>query len=107
MNGKGIFKLFFLFFLLIITFFSFDCSRQPSPPPEPDAGIVDGGSQDGGADGGWQKIGFGTISSGGKRLKSADYTLDLFTAPAEPSGSGHSADYKIKLGPGGPDTTRH
>ena len=42
---------------------------------------------------------FGSITSGGERLKTTNYQMDLYVAPAEPIGQANSPGHKINLGP--------
>ncbi|MBI5480592.1 MAG: hypothetical protein HY906_17170 [Deltaproteobacteria bacterium] len=68
-------------------------------------GASDGGGGDGGQDGGGDG---GTVStqrflsetSGGARIESASYRLEVFIAPVRPIGSTQSGSYKLQLGPG-------
>jgi hypothetical protein len=48
---------------------------------------------------------FGSITSGGERLKTTNYRMDLYVAPAEPIGQANSPGHKIKLGPAALKTT--
>ena len=69
-----------------------------------DSGADDAGP-DGGQDGG-QDAGPATArqflseTSGGARLLSSNYRLELFVAPAPPAGSTASSAYRLRLGPG-------
>jgi len=42
---------------------------------------------------------FASITSGGEKLKTTNYQVDLYVAPAEPIGPATSPGYKINLGP--------
>jgi hypothetical protein len=67
----------------------------------PDGG-GDGGGGDGGGDGGTVTARrFLSETSGGARIESASYRLELFIAPVPPVGSAQSSSYKLQLGPGG------
>jgi len=43
---------------------------------------------------------FSSETSGGARIESASYRLELFIAPVAPVGATRSASYKLQLGPG-------
>jgi len=69
-------------------------------------GATDARPHDGGGDGG---AGDGSVAaaqrfssetSGGARIESASYRLELFIAPVAPVGATRSASYKLQLGPG-------
>lgn len=60
-----------------------------------------GGDQDGGVtDGGGKAREFKSLTSGGARISSDHYRMDLFIAPIYPVGTASSASYSIKYGPG-------
>jgi hypothetical protein len=68
--------------------------------------LTDGGGDGGGGDGGGGDGGtvtaqrFLSETSGGARIESSSYRLEVFIAPMRPIGSTQSASYKLHLGPG-------
>ena len=66
-----------------------------------DDGGPDGALPDGGEDAGPATAPrFLSETSGGARLLSTNYRLELFVAPARPAGATKSPGYQLKLGPG-------
>jgi hypothetical protein len=67
----------------------------------PDGTLPDGALADGGGDTGPATAPqFLSETSGGARLLSSNYRLELFVAPARPAGATKSPGYQLKLGPG-------
>jgi len=63
-------------------------------------GVADGGLPDGGDAGPTAVPQFLSETSGGARLLSSNYRLELFLAPARMPGATKSPGYQLKLGPG-------
>ena len=70
------------------------------PGDTPTDGPTDTVEDDGGGPG-RTYIPFETETSGGAKISSTNYNLEVFIAPVRPVGSVSSTNYNLKLGPAG------
>jgi hypothetical protein len=66
---------------------------------EQDGNRDDGGDSGGNDSGPPTIVPHQSVTAGGARRTSPNYTLDVFVAPVAPSGAASSTNYKVRLGP--------